>query len=255
ESTIEGETVLFTREESDAQIYVRVVDTINSIEAIDAAIADLGLTLEVTEPDVEGRIGRLDGTWFYRIFRDGTTSITAYALLQSDENYVVLFAEESPDYDAVHFPVRNTVSDPTPDDVPVIINEASQNTLQALIDETYDTEPLSTRNPAEDNILWVEATYPDDITTVSYLFAPQGENIVYITLVEGDATDAAILSDAFDSVFLGFVITPNNIEYLYLGLGISATIMLVLIASIWLRFQNARKDLALVEQLAEDENA
>ena len=82
-------------------------------EAIDAAIADVEqLTLEVSESILEGRIGRSNGTWNYRIFKDGDTSVTAYALLQSNQVYVVLFAEESSDYDAYHLAIRSGINDP-----------------------------------------------------------------------------------------------------------------------------------------------
>ncbi|MEO1290809.1 MAG: hypothetical protein AAFV93_23980 [Chloroflexota bacterium] len=253
DSTIEGETVLFSREDIDAQIYVRIVDTLDTDLAIEAAIADVeSITLETSEPILEGRIGRLDGTWNYRIFSDADTNISAYALLQSNQVYVVLFAEESPDYDAFHLAKRSTTNDPaTADDIANAVNPAVVEVVADLTGETI-SDPVSTRNPVESNALWIESSYDNDLTTASYYYTR--ENIIYVTVVEGNADIAAELSDAFDSVFLGFVITPDNVEFLYLGLAFSVGIMLALIGSMWLRHQNLKKDMQVLEQLEADES-
>ncbi|MEM9952329.1 MAG: hypothetical protein AAF846_12040 [Chloroflexota bacterium] len=252
DSTIEGETVLFSREDIDAQIYVRIVDTLDTDLAIEAAIADVGaITLETSEPILEGRIGRLDGTWNYRIFSDADTNISAYALLQSNQVYVVLFAEESPDYDAFHLAKRSTTNDPaTAEDIANAVNPAVVEVVADLTGETI-SDPLSSRNPVESNALWIESSYDNDLTTASYYYTR--ENIIYVTVVEGNTDIAAELSDAFDSVFLGFVITPDNVEFLYLGLAFSVGIMLALIGSMWLRHQNLKKDMQVLEQLEADE--
>ncbi len=250
---VEGETVLFSRDDIDAQIYVRIVDTLDTTLAIDAAIADVEqISLETDQAFLEGRIGRNNGTWNYRIFEDGDTSVTAYALLQSNQVYVVLFAEQSPDYDAYHLAKRSTTTDVASEDD--VINEVNLAVAAVLTDVTGNAiadEPLTSRNPVENNALWIESTYAGAITTASYYFTR--EDIIYITVVEGDGVVAAELSDAFDSIFLGFVITPDNGEYLLLGLIFSAVIMLALVGSMFLRYQNFKKDLLVLEQLAESD--
>ncbi|MGB7338646.1 MAG: hypothetical protein WBC91_07125 [Phototrophicaceae bacterium] len=250
---VEGETVLFSRDDIDAQIYVRIVDTLDTTLAIDAAIADVEqISLETDQAFLEGRIGRNNGTWNYRIFEDGDTSVTAYALLQSNQVYVVLFAEQSPDYNAYHLAKRSTTTDVASEDD--VINEVNLAVAAVLTDVTGNAiadEPLTSRNPVENNALWIESTYAGAITTASYYFTR--EDIIYITVVEGDGVVAAELSDAFDSIFLGFVITPDNGEYLLLGLIFSAVIMLALIGSMFLRYQNFKKDLLVLEQLAESD--
>ncbi|MGJ3240221.1 MAG: hypothetical protein ACFE0Q_16050 [Anaerolineae bacterium] len=248
--TAENETVLFERDDINAQIYVRIVDTLNTDEAIDTAITDIeALQIDTAEVLLTGRIGRNNGTWNYRILQDGNTSVTAYALLQSNRVYVVLFAEDSADYDAYHLAVRSTNNSPETDEATTeAINLASMQTIASLLDADFEGEPESTRYPAEDNTRWLEAVYNDETSTASYLF----DGIIYVTLVRGDESLTAELSDAFDSVFLGFVITPNNIEYLYLGLAFSAVILLGLLGSMILRYQNLKKDLAVIEQLADD---
>lgn len=246
----ENETVLFSREDIDAQIYVRIVDTLDTDLAIDASIADLNqVIIETDEPIAEGRIGRNNGTWNYRIFQDGDTSVTAYALLQSSQVYVVLFAEESPEYQAYHLAIRSIINEPSISEINTAITTASNEAIASILNTDFTDEPSATRNPVEDNSRWLEATYENDITSASYLF----DGIVYVTIVDGNPDITAELSDAFDSVFLGFVITPDNSEFLYLGLAFSAIIMLTLIGSMALRYQNIKKDMLVIEQLAEKE--
>ncbi len=245
----ENETVLFSREDIDAQIYVRIVDTLDTDLAIDATIADLNqVIIETNEPIAEGRIGRNNGTWNYRIFQDDDTSVTAYALLQSSQVYVVLFAEESPEYQAYHLAIRSIINEPSISEINTAIITASNEALASILNTDFTDEPSATRNPVEDNSRWVEATYENEITTASYLF----DGIVYVTIVDGNPDITAELSDAFDSVFLGFVITPDNSEFLYLGLAFSAIIILALIGSMALRYQNIKKDMLVIEQLAEE---
>lgn len=248
---VEGETVLFSRDDIQAQIYVRIVDTLDTSLAIDEAIADVEqISLENTDAFLEGRIGRSNGTWNYRIFEDENTSVTAYALLQSNQVYVVLFAEESTTYSAYHLAKRSAISDiETEEDVINAVTPAVAEVITELTANDAVGAPLTSRNPVESNALWIESTYEGDLTTASYYFTR--EDIIYITLVEGDGVIAAELSDAFDSIFLGFVITPDNGEYLLLGLLFSAGIMLALIASMVLRHQNLKKDIQVLEQLAE----
>lgn len=246
----ENETALYSRDDIAAQIYVNIVDTLDTREAIESTIASVdSITVDTGEAILEGSIGRNNGTWNYRIYSEGDTSVTAYALLKSNQVYVVLFAEESPDYDAYHLALRSPINDPqTVDDTNEAINSMAVQTITSLIDETFAGEALSTGYPAEDNNRWVEASYGNNITTASYL----ANGIVYVTVVEGDVDIAAELSNAFDTVFLGFVITPDNIEFLYLGLAFSGGIMLVLIVSMFLRYQNIKKDMLVLEQLEEE---
>lgn len=244
----ENETVLFSRDDIQAQIYIRIVDTLNTSEAIDLALTDLELS--TSEAVLEGSIGRNNGTWNYKLYSEGDMSITAYALLKSNQVYVVLFSEDSADYNAYHLAMRSANNDPnTVAEISEAINPIAVEVIASVLEADFSGEAESTRNPVADNARWIEASYSNDIMTASYLF----DGIVYVTAVQGSVDVAAELSDAFDTVFLGFVITPDNGEYLRLGLIFSAGIMLVLLGSMFLRYQNLKKDLLVIEQLAEDE--
>lgn len=105
------ESVWFIKRELDAQIYVTVVDTQDVNEAIATTIPILS-DAEFGEPFAETRIGRTSGTWTVQLFASGDTSVTAYAMLQSGQAYVVLFSESSPDYRAYHYPIRPEIINP-----------------------------------------------------------------------------------------------------------------------------------------------
>lgn len=247
EHEVVGESALFTNAELNAEIYVSVYDT----QDIDAAIRQaLGVvyTNELGEPIYSSRIGRNDGTWEYRLFNIEDSSLTAYGMLKSGRVYVVLFMENSPDYSAYHLAIRSSIANPQGADLGTALSTASIAAIQAVVNPDFAEEANRISNPNADNLAWLLAEYTDEISTASYL----NDSIIYVTLLQGDATLAPSLSNAFDTAFLGFVITPNNAEYLYLGLAFSAGIMLILLGSIWLRQQNLKKDLETIEQLAKE---
>lgn len=247
ETEVAGETALFTNADLNARIYVSVYETQNIDEAIlqAAAVVYAG---ELGDALYGSRIGRADGTWEYRLFNNADSSLSAYGMLKSGRVYVVLFLEESPAYNAYHLAIRSSIANPQGADLGTAINEASAAAVQAVVNPEFAEEANRISNPSADNPAWLLAEYQNDSATASYL----NDSIVYITLVQGDAALAPQLSNAFDTVFLGFVITPNNSEYLYLGLSFSAGIMIILLGSIWLRQQNLKKDLETIEQLAKE---
>jgi hypothetical protein len=238
------QSVWFINREIDAQIYVTVVDTQDASEAILATIPVVS-NVEFDAAFAEGRAGRTSGTWALQLFKSGDTSISAYAMLQSGQVYVVIFAENSANYEAYHYPVRPEIAEPEADQLESTMVATSDTALNAVFSQDVTEARISYPNP--DSKYWLHLQYSDTLATSSFLF----DGIVFVTLVDGDTSVASTLSNAFDTVFLGFVITPNNGEFLYLGLAFSAVIMLMLLGSMWLRYRNVLKDIELVEQLAE----
>lgn len=246
---IDGETVLFWRDDLNARLSVQVIDTQDTDAAIVSALANLDdLAISPEDQFHAGRIGRTDGTWDYQLFRHDNSSASAYALLKSQRVYVVIFVEDDARYDAYHMAIRSDDNDPTGDAITTTIQAAASQALAILFGEAVNTEAETIGNPVSDNPQWVEARYPDERATAAYLY----EGIVYVTAVEGDQEHVALLSDAFDSVFLGFVITPDNRQYLYLGLAFAAAIMLILLGSMVWRYRNLQADLRLIDHLADD---
>lgn len=241
---IGDESVLFTDEELDVQIYVTTVDVQDSSEAIANTLPSLS-DIEFGAPFIEGRTDR----WTIQLFEAGDTSITAYAMLQSGQAYVVIFVENNVDYEAYHYPIRPQIIED--DEALTVITESSLLALQTVFPEQSFGEATNISFPNPDSSYWIQANHETDdssITTASFLF----DGVVFVTMVEGHDDIAVKLSNAFNTVFLGFAITPDNGYYLYLGLTFAAVIMLALLGSMWLRYQNVLKDMALVEQLAED---
>lgn len=233
----DGETALFVNETLSAQIQVTAVRTLDDEEAIQTAL-DNFLADSSVEPVYSDRIGLTNGTWTQNIYQDGDSTISALALVRSDRTFVVSFVETSADYDAYQLTVRN--SDPESLDP----QEGVANALERLLSIDPD-EPESITALNLPSGEWQEYDYSADLTAYGFVF----RGITYSTIITGDAPDGAELADAYDTVFLGFFMTPNNDEFLYLGLASSAFIFLVLIGSIWWRFRNARQDLQLIEQL------
>jgi hypothetical protein len=245
EHVVEGETALFTNRDLNAQIYVAAYDSQDILAMIPIAIATV-YQGEIPAPIYSSRIAPKNGTWEYRLYSIEDTSISAYGMLKSNRVYVVVFIENSADYEAYQLTVRSSVADASGQAVREVIDEASFKAIQSIYPDFFGVIQEAIY-PAEGNDAWVLGEYPNTLATASYL----NDNIVYVTLVDGDSSIAPELSNAFDTVFLGFVITPNNSEYLYLGLAFASSIMLILVGSIWLRYRSLQKDLQTLEQLAE----
>lgn len=77
-------------------------------------------------------------------------------------------------------------------------------------------------------------------------------NDSYVALQVGAPGDLAALADAWNRTLLGFFITPDNSRYLALGLAVVIVILGTLVGSLYWRERNLRKDLALLEQLAQE---
>lgn len=234
----DGETALFVNEALSAQIQVSAVGTLDDTEAIQTALVDI--LADDAEPLYSDRIGLTNGTWTQSIYQDGDTTISALALVRSDRTFVVSFVEDSPEYDAYQLAVRNTDVESTDS------QEGVTNSIDRLLEVDVDAAESVTllELPSGD---WQQYDYGDELDAYGLVF----RGISFTMLVTGDGSGGAELADAFDTVFLGFFLTPNNDEFLYLGLATSALIMLVLVASLWWRFRNARQDLQLLEQLEE----
>jgi hypothetical protein len=245
EHVVEGETAIFTNRALDAQIYVAAYDSQDILAMIPIAISKV-YSGEIPAPIYSSRIAPNNGTWEYRLYNVEDTSISAYGMLKSNRVYVVVFIENSVDYEAYQLTVRSSVADASGQAIRQVIDEASLKAIQSIYPDFFGTIQEAIY-PAQGNEAWVLAEYPNSLATASYL----NDNIVYVTLVDGDSSIAPELSNAFDTVFLGFVITPNNSEYLYLGLAFASSIMLILVGSMWLRYRSLQKDLQTLEQLAE----
>lgn len=236
-------TAIFEHTEFGARIEITAPRTLDDDEAIAEALRTLGID-EPGESLVDDRIGIPNGTWTQQVYSAEDTSISALALVRRDRTFVMTLVEESPAYDAYHLAVRTPIENVQ--DVPQI-DDGIALALDTLFSEPFpDDASREIVSVGSGDWLRLET---DERTIAALQFG----GITYTLFVTGDV-DAVALADAFNTVFLGFFITPENDGFLYLGLGVTALIFVVFLGSMWIRQNNAKKDLALIEELARDDN-
>ena len=246
------EDALYSNAALNARLYVTAVKTTDDSEAIQAAVAAV-YDGDLPEARHESRIGLSNGTWTQRLFSIDETSISTLALVRRDRTFVVTLIEDSPDYSAYQLAVRTPPSETTNDDgTPRPDFEAGVDTALStflgedndfVLDDSTDLTALGA-----DSMLNRYTVGDEEFA----LFALDFDFITYATFAD-DTNTAQQLGEAFNTVFLGFFITPDNSNFLYLALAVVATIYVALIGSMWLRYRNVRKDMALVEELASKE--
>lgn len=244
----EGRTALFVNEALNATINVVSVNTLDDDEAIATAITDLIEPELPDEPFYTGRVGLLNGTWTQTIYQIDDLTISSLALVRSRSTFVVTLVEASPDYEAYQLIIRTPRIE---NDEGELVADFEAGVAEAATTlALFTAEPDAMTSPELPGGEWLEFQYETG-TIVGFEF----EDTTYtytMQVVGGDTSGAENIAQAFDIVFLGFFITPNNDEFLYLGLAISLGIFALLIASFVWRYRNAQRDLELIEQLAED---
>ena len=248
-----ADSILYHDATTQENMLVNTVRILDDKEAIRLTLEEYLPATSADDLIYEGRIGLLNGTWTEQLYQTGDTSISAFSLVRSDRTFVITLWEDNESYDTRYLIARV----PTQQDENGIVLAPDPMVgitmiQQALNGEDFATEPEDVQTITINNDEWIQATYPTDATPYNAL-GYQFRDYTYVTTVLGDI-DEAILSntDDFSRLILGFFITPDNSNYLYLGLAVSAAIFIVLILSMWLRFNNAHAELKLVEQIARD---
>lgn len=240
------DVALFVDEVDQAQILVSVAYTLDDVEAMRTTLNKVlpePLADDAT-PTFENRIGLPNGTWTQHIYERGDRTISALALVRSDRTYVVALIEDSPAYQAKHLAVRPTVAEGAEPDVAEGITLA----LQMLGSDLVMAEPDQVVTEQLPSGSWQERIYEGDPQNMAMGF--QFDAITYTLIVTGEHSSAAALADAFNTVFLGFFVTPANQNYLNLGMAAVVIVFVVLIGSMWTRYQGLKKDLQMVDQIA-----
>jgi hypothetical protein len=237
---------IFVNDALSARIHVSAVPTLVDTEAIQAAIATL-TEGDFGEPLRESRIGISNGTWTQQLFSADDTSISSFALgsVSGNRTFVVTLIEDSPDYNAHYLAIRSPQIDAETTDFAGGIDLA----IQTLLGEGRNFELVEHTDLTVLGLPSAQNQYSTDNGALS-VFAQEFDDITYATISTGDIESATQLGEAMETVFLGFFITPDNSNYLYMGLAAVTIIFGVLIGSMWLRYRNVQKDMALVEELA-----
>lgn len=241
----DGATASFTNEELQARIFVTAYDGLDEKAAIRRALETL-LGAEASaaaESRYEGLVNLADGTWEQELFLSGDQSVSALAKTREGRTYVVAFVEAVPAAETWMFVVQNppqtTEADPLPG-----VREAAQTVLSLELPAVPDAvEAVSLPSGT-----WTRASYSAEDAQVAAFGLVFG-SATYVALTTGDTEAKAAAADAFNTIFLGFFLTPDNSLYLYLGLIVTAVIMLGLIGSMLWRINNARKDARMLAAL------
>jgi hypothetical protein len=245
EDQSEGDVALFVNESLSATIRVQPVETLLIEEAIPLALEPL-LDAELPEPTFEGRVALNTGNWYQQHYDIGDMSITGVSILRGDRSFVILFWEDDPDYSASHYILRTPLTEGSAEpDFAAAVEQAAL----ALGGEELTEEPSSTEEIVLISGDWALFNYADG----AQLYAVEVDRSTYATLVRGESEDVAQVVDGFFTVFEGFFTTPDNSEFLLLGLAFTTIAIGGLLVSFLLRYRGARKDMAVVEQLADEE--
>ncbi len=259
ESVGDNMTARFVNEDIGAVLQVTSVDTLNVSEAIDTALSE---QLDVPLPDepvYRDRISLTTGNWTQVIYQTDTITVSALGVLRSDTSYVISLLEDNAEADIYELIVRSPLPEPDPDapaeatPEPIDPEVGVEVALEALFSEAgFEAEPDSSELVQLPSGQWRRTTYAtDDLTITTHSF--QFGTTTYVSVTDGATELSAGSADAFATVFLGFFITPVTTNFLWLGLASTAAVFGGLVFSMYWRARNARKDLELIEQLA-DEN-
>ncbi len=238
--------------------YIRMVndDTTGEIYTIAVPSDDLDLEAAIIEglrrinPEitVEERLtGRItiDGlTWAKDLYRiNGGGDISAFARTQDGIVYMLLYINPDPDITFLMFAAEN--EDAT-QDIPV----------ESAISEVFPEITLPAADATDDirfaDRVWTQSTYSLNDDTLHTLYQGRFGKLYLVMERGGDGATLETVNRALFTVLFGFFVTPENTEYLWLGLVASFFLIVVLIGSIYIRHQNAEKDLQMIESLQDD---
>ena len=227
----------------DAQATIRT-NVVYETDSIVAAEADLTAFFEVElpEPVYSEKVNLADGTWAVLVYRlDDDTTASAMARVDGGRSYVVSFIEDNPDVEITMVTIAHgddDQNDPTPE-------------IAVALEALTDIDPADLDDP-ETMILssgeWTRQT-TDSLEAMGWVFG----NDSYLAIVEGSIDNFSDIANAYNTALLGFFVTPDNTSYLILGLVVSLGTVALLLLSIWWRSRSLQQDLAVLQQLAEDD--
>lgn len=229
---------------ADAQATIRtaVVDVSDSIVGAQQDLeAFLGTTLD--EPIYNEKVNLADGTWAVLVYQvDENTTASAMARQNEGRSFVVSFVENNPDVTIIMATVAHT--DDSDADNPLLeMGSAVEAFTSASADDLSDPETIAL--PSGE---WTIQTN-DTVSVMGWIFG----NDSYLAVADGDIANLPELANAYNTTLLGFFITPDNGFYLILGLTVSLGTLAILLLSIILRSRGLEKDLAVIQQLAQDD--
>lgn len=238
----EGDTALFVHEDAQA----RILATSGSADADAATIAADRLDLELPAPFYSNTVNLSDGTWQITLYEDGDRAISLMSKVAQNRSYLLAFVEEDPTAQTYMLVTRPTAEGDER------LTAGLQQALSAVSDLSAVSEatvtPEEVRTEALPSGEW--NVYNGDGASSPTVYGLEFGGAVYTTVTLGADEHVPLLVDAWNTTLLGgFFLTPSNTEYLILGIIVTHIILLALIVWIIFGWRNARRDLALAEQL------
>ncbi len=213
-------------------------------DVIAAAKMDLSdaFGIEVGEPLYRDKVNLADGTWTVLIYEpDARTTASVMARKIQTETVVISLVESDPVGRILMATVAQS-GGTRPDAKTEIDLAVRKLTFPRPNFEEHRTLTL----PSGDWTHYSDRRY----TAMGLVFG--NDSYVAIAELAGDALP--LLADAYNRTLLGFFVTPDNTRYLMLGLAATAIVLFGLIFSFVWRARNLRKDLELIDELAQAED-
>ena len=227
--------------EAQATIRTTMVTGSDPIAAAEAELAML-TSLRVPQPTYSNKVNLADGTWqvlVYDLEEETTASVMARAA--EERVAVISFIERDPAARTAMLTLAR--SDESHEDAAremILASDALADTMPS-----YLAQEESVTLPSGE---W--AVYAGEgMTVMGLVFG----NDSYVALQQGEQGDLAALADGYNRTLLGFFITPDNSQYLALALAAVLVILGTLVGSLFWRERGLRKDLAVLEALAREE--
>lgn len=225
------EYLLFTNAQADGDFYVFHNHISDSETAVQTAI-------DIIAPEFDGTLRNhsevsFDGLIWEVSLYDGADggNISAFSQVRDEDVYTIIYLNPNAQYDFYIYATVGTVDD--------------------VIGTLFPEETFVHQTSVDG--LWGQHIYnsesADGETQPLYVLEQgRGDNI-YTVVQHGEGETINAVSRSLYTMLFGFFITPDNSGYLWLGLAVSLGTILVLIASIFMRYRNAAKDLQTIENL------
>lgn len=225
------EYLQFSNDQADGDFYIfhnHVSDSETAVQsAIDIIASDSAPTLRNhSEISFDGLI------WEVSIY-DGTngSNISAFSQVRDEDVYTIIYLNPNAEYAFYIY--------------------AAEGTVESVIEAIFPEETFTHQTTVDG--LWGQHIYnsetADGETKPLYVLEQGRGNNRYTVIQHGEGETINAVSRSLYTMLFGFFITPDNSGYLWLGMAVSLGTILVLIASIVMRYRNAEKDLQTIENL------
>lgn len=241
ENQSSADAAQFYMAEAQATIRTAAVMTSDAIAAAEAEVA--GLTgLPLPQPTYRDKVNLADGTWHVLLYDpDDETTASAMAREADGHAIVISFVERDPAARTAMLTLARA------DDSHADASPETVFAIKAIAGTTpsYLAQEPSVMLPSGEWVIYAG----DGMTAMGTVFG----NDSYVALQQGELGDLAALADAYNRTLLGFFITPDNALYLALALAVVFIILGALAGSLFWRERGLRQDLAVLEELAREE--